>query len=103
MSCVGTTPTPSSRARFGTAVVVQPVVVGAAERRRVGLFFHRRQIKSGRREEQAALDAVAVHGFEALLRISCQMAILIHRRAVLLDAKRRLVRPAVMAVALDSK
>ena len=54
-----------------TAVIVKPIIIRTAQRCGVGFLLHRRQIQSRRGKQQAALDAVAVHGHETLLWIGC--------------------------------
>ena len=85
------------------AIIVQPIIVSAAKRRGVGFFLHRSEIETGRREQHAPLDAVAVHVLESLARIRGQVAMFVDRRVVGLDLERRLVGFAVVAVALEQK
>src|ERR687891_1613423 len=83
------------------AVVVEPIVVSATERHGVGFFFDGRKIETRRRKKHTPLDAVAVHVLESFTRIRCQVAMLVHGRAVRLGSKRRFVWLAMMTIAFE--
>src|SRR5437870_1176609 len=67
---------------IGAAVIIEPVIISAAERHGVGFFFDGRKIETGRREEHAALDAVAIHVLESSVRIRGQVTMFIDGRIV---------------------
>src|SRR5947208_13776593 len=67
---------------IGAAVIIEPIIISAAERHGVGFFFDGRKIESGRREEHAALDAVSIHVLESSVRIRGQVTMFIDGRIV---------------------
>src|SRR5262245_30833789 len=48
------------------AVIVKPVIISAAQRGCVSVFFNRRQIQSRRGKQQPAFDMIAVHRLETV-------------------------------------
>jgi hypothetical protein len=85
------------------AIIVKPIIIGAAERDSVGFFFYGRQIETCGRKKHAAFDTVAIHVFKPLVRIGGQVAVFICGRTVILDPEGRFVRAAVVTITFQEK
>lgn len=89
--------------RVGPAIVEEPIVVGAAEGRRVRLLFHRREIEAGGGKEQPGLDPLQIHVPEAGLGVHGPLPVRVGLPAVSPLAESRLVGLSMVAAPLEPK